>query len=157
MIWLVIACMKAALLQAILVPALMMFLVNEAFQHVSSEYMPVNISCMTWVHYLKSELMAQSKGIWTEIKSWRVRGHKSRWRHHGPRLFPRKKINIARMLCKINMAYLAMTAEALQANNARPTQVTFDSDAFTLYVDNGATTSISHRIEDFEGPVKPID
>ena len=157
MIRLIVACIKAALLQAILVPALLMFLVNESVQHVSGEIMPHKVHWMTWVHYLKSQLKGHAMELWVETRSWKVKGRISRWKHHGPRLFKRKRMNIARVMCTAYVAYTMLMAEALQAQSGQPNQVSFDSDAFALYVDNGATTSISNRIEDFKGPVQPIN
>ena len=153
----IMACLKAALLQAILVPALMLFLVSETVEHLTMTSTGTHKHDKTaWLHYLKSLLKGQAQDLWKLTRKWKVKGPKSRWRRNGPRLFPRVKINLARTMCLAHATYLVMTTAAAQAQVAGNPKATFDSDSRALYVDNGATTSISNRIEDFVGPVKPV-
>ena len=50
------------------------------------------------------------------------------------------------------MSAVAMTANGIAAS----APLRFDTDTFPIRIDNCVTATISHRIEDFVGPLKPI-
>jgi hypothetical protein len=54
-----------------------------------------------------------------------------------------------------NVAFLAFAAVAMQANGGlNDNQTAFDTDSSPIGIDNRCTGCISHRIEDFEGPLQ---
>ena len=143
---------KTAVFQAILVAALLLFLVNEVAEQIvldkdSQSYF------IRWAHYLKSQLKNQAQKFWMTTRKWKIKGPKAKWKRHGPWSAKRKRVKGSRMLC---IAFVAFTASITQAQVQQPSAPIFDSDSRPLYVDNCASRSISSWIEDFVDPPKPI-
>ena len=70
------------------------------------------------------------------------------------------KVNLCREICLLYYAYNAEKAGHVETDKGPPTKpriVKIDSDSHAVGVDNRATKSISDNINDFEGPVRPIN
>ena len=67
---------------------------------------------------------------------------------------PRHKVNIVRKCCRI-WQVLQAHDETDKGPPTKPRQAVMDTDSFDIGVDNRASRCISHRIEDFDGPLRP--
>jgi hypothetical protein len=107
----------------------------------------------------------------TRLKTWAIQcGSKmadpiSKWansRKERKTIFERTKLErteIARRMQKGNdkrkMAFLAFAVVAMQGTGGlKDNHTSFDTDSAPIGIDNRCTGCISHRIEDFEGPLQ---